>query len=414
MSAVPEIRFFERDILSSPFKFYATAFARHPMIKVAGQDVYCVFSDHLVREVIRRVEDFSSDFGSFTMGARAEDPQIKAITGQGWPFVKTLVIADPPVHTRFRKLVNAAFSKRRIDGLERSIRSIAERLLDRAPEGEAFDFVRDFAVPLPVEVISDLLGLRELDIDTVKRWSDAILERFGGRGLIDRERELQCAREILAFQRAMMAFIAKRRAGRESDLISDLASAKLEDERPLDDVEILSVLQQVMAAGNETTTIALTRGLLLLIAHPDQQQRARKDFGRIPAMVEEILRIESPAQSVWRITRGATTLGGVRLPAGTMVMARVGAANRDPEAFTDPERFDIDRKDVSNHIAFGRGIHTCLGNLLARKELVVGFQTIFSKLDNIRVAAGASTEFLPDLVHPSLPSLPIEFTRLRP
>ncbi len=412
MNAVPEIEFFNRETLASPFAFYAQAYDEHPIIKVAGEDVYCVFADRLVREVIRRTDDFSSDFGHFTVGARAEDPEIKAIAEQGWPFVKTLVISDPPIHTRFRKLVNAAFSKPRIDALEGHIRAIANRLLDAAVEGEPFDYVHQFAVPFPVEVISDLLGLRHLGVPTVKRWSDAIMERFGGRGIITHEHEVQCARDILAFQKEMARLIDERRDARGDDLISDLVHAQAEGEAPLDVVEILSVLQQVMSAGNETTTIALTRGLLLLIDNPDQNAKVRGDFSRIPAMVEEIVRIQSPAQSVWRITRHETTLDGVALPANTMIMARVGAANRDPRAFADPERFDIDREGLGNHVAFGRGVHTCLGNMLARRELAVGFETLFRKLDAVAVAPGASREFLPDLVHPHLPSLPITFTRI--
>jgi len=411
MNAVPEVEFFKPEILASPFDFYATAHGNHPMIKVAGEDVYCVFSDRLVREVIDRTDDFSSDFSHFTVGARAQDPEIKAIADEGWPFVKTLVVADPPVHTRFRKLVNAAFSKPRIDALESDIRAIAQRLLDNARPGEKFDFVTQFAVPLPVEVISDLLDLRHLGVDKVKRWSDAIMERFGGRGIISRQEEIQCARDILAFQKEMARLIEVRRKNRGQDLISDLVHAQAEGEEPLDVVEILSVLQQIMSAGNETTTIALTRGLLLLIDNPDQQAKVRADYGLIPKMVEEIVRIESPPQSVWRITRHDTVLDSVTIPAGTMVMARTGAANRDPEVFVDPDRFDIERSGLGKHLGFGRGIHTCLGNLLARRELAVGFELIFDTLDDIAVAEGASREFHPDLVHPHLKSLPITFTR---
>ena len=411
MNAVPEVDFFTPETLASPFEFYAKAHRDHPMIKVAGEDVYCVFSYRLVREVIRRTDDFSSDFGHFTVGTRANDPDIKAIADAGWPFVKTLVIADPPVHTRFRKLVNAAFSKPRIDALEDHIRSTAERLLAAARPGEPFDFVSDFAVPLPVEVISGLLGLEHLGVDLVKRWSDAIMERFGGRGLISREEELQCARNILAFQQEMARLIEERRSRRGEDLISDLVHARADDEAPLDVVEILSVLQQIMSAGNETTTIGLTRGLLLLIDNPDQQAMVRDDPARIPAMVEEIVRLESPAQSVWRITPHDTDLDGVILPARTMIMARVGAANRDPAKFPGPEKFDIGRKGLGDHLAFGRGIHTCLGNLLARRELAVGFSTVLDRLGDLAVAEGASRRFHPDLVHPHLKSLPITFSR---
>jgi cytochrome P450 len=413
MKIVPEVDFFQPETLASPFEFYEQAFHCHPMVKVSGHDVYCVFTDKLVKEVIDRIEDFSSDFGPFTMGARANDPEINAIIEAGWPFVKTLVISDPPEHTRYRKLVNKAFSKPRIDRLEASIRTIAERLLNQATQKARFDFVAEFAVPFPVEVICDLLGLRELGVETVKRWSDAILEQSGGRGLIDRERELHIAREILAFQRSMMDICNARRAHGKADLITDLVNARVEGERPLDDAELLSILKQIMAAGNETTTIALTRGLLLLIKNPDQQSLARQDYGRIPAMVEEIVRIESPPQSVWRVVAHDTVLDGAVIPKGAMVMARTGAANRDPAVHSNPGKFDIQRENAANHVAFGRGAHTCLGNMLARKELTVAFETIFETMDEIQVAEGSDLTYVADLVHPYLARLPITFSRKR-
>jgi len=407
MASAPEIDYVNPDVLSNPFEFYKEMQARSPVIKVKGQDLYCVFSAGLIKEILRDTARFSNQFGDFMVGRRKDDPEIKAISAQGWPFVDTLLTADAPVHTRFRKLVNMAFSKPRIDAMQSNIRAIVDRLLDAVVAQGHCDFVQDFAVPFPIEVISGEVGLTHVDKATVKRWTTAIADRLGG--MIDRDREIECAREVVDFQKTVMAIIRARRVAREDDLLSDLVDARIDGERPLDDVEVLSIVQQLMAAGNDTSTAAMIRGLLLLIRHPDQQAIARANPALLPNVVEEILRTESPGQSIFRITTEPVTLGGVEIPAHAMVMVVVGAANRDPEAFDRPEVFDVQRKNSHTHMAFGRGIHACIGSSLARRELLLAFRGIFARMDDIRIADGADATLTPHLVAPSLTSLPIVF-----
>lgn len=409
MNHVPTFDFFDAETLIAPFAFYAQAHRSHPVIKVEDRDWYCVFSSELVKEVIRRVEDFSSDFGDVTGGTRAEDPEIKAAAQGGHPTLNTLVTADAPLHTASRKLVNKAFSKPLIDAMEADIRAIAEALIDRAEPGKPFDLVNDFAIPFPIEVIRNMLGMQEADPVDMKRWSVAVLDRSGG--LIDRERELECARDIVDFQKTTMEIIARRRSRKQDDLISELVDGQMEGGRPITDLEVLAIIMQLMPAGNETSTVGITRGMALLIAHPDQQRLARADFGLIPNMIEEILRIEAPAQAIMRRTRHATVLGGVELPAGVMIWGGIGAANRDPAAFDDPDAFDIRRRGAADHLSFGRGIHSCLGNMLARKEMLVAFETIFTRWKNVRLAPGASLTITPHIANPGVGPLQIEFER---
>jgi cytochrome P450 len=407
MASAPEIDYVNPAILSNPFDFYQHMQAHSPVIKVKGQDLYCVFSSALIKEVLRDTANFSNQFGDFMTGRRKDDPEIKAITAKGWPFVETLLTADAPVHTRFRKLVNMAFSKPRIDAMEAHIRSISDRLLDQVVAAGHCDFVQDFAIPFPVEVISGQVGLAHIEMTTVKRWTTAIADRLGG--VIDRDREIECAKEIVDFQQTAMAIIQQRRITRADDLLSDLVEASVDGERPLDDVEILSILQQLMAAGNDTSTAALIRGLLLLVRNPEQQAIIRADPALLPNMVEEMLRTESPGQSIFRITTGPVTLGGVDIPANSMLMVVVGAANRDAEAFDRADAFDVRRSNPHTHLAFGRGIHACVGSSLARRELLLAFKGIFARMDDIRIADGADATLTPHLVAPTLTSLPIVF-----
>jgi cytochrome P450 len=402
-----QINFFAPDVLENPFDFYQAALAEQPVLKLPETNIYLVLGYDLINEACKRIDEFSNDFGAILSGQRAQDPDVKAILDQGWPQRDTMLTADPPAHTRYRKLVNLAFSMRRVDAMEADIRSIARGLLDRmAPKGAA-EFVHDFAVPLPVAVIAEQIGLTRDDAAMVKRWSDAFADRLGG--MISKERELACAREVVEFQKFMKGKLDERRARPVDDLLSDLVNARIEDERPLDDADLLSILQQLMVAGNETTTSTIAGGLLLLINNPGELAKVRADRSLIPNMVEEMLRLESPSAGLWRVVKRDAELGGVRIPAGSMLMVRFAAGNRDPGKYEAPDRFVADRTNARTQMAFGKGIHMCVGNMLARKELVVAFEEILDRLDDIALAPGADLSHVPNMLLRGLKQLDITF-----
>ncbi|WP_448586241.1 cytochrome P450 [Thermaurantiacus sp.] len=414
MSALPHP--FAPETLSNPAPFYAAVHAHAPVFPVEGMPVTYVAGYDALVDVLGRVEDFSNDFGTILSGKRNADPDVKAILDTGWPAVDTLLTADPPVHTRFRKLVNLAFSMKRVDAIEADIRAIAVRLLeamlDKAAGGRAVDFVAEFAVPLPVAVIASQIGMdATTDVATVKRWSDAFVDRLGQ--MIPKARELECAREVVEFQHHAKALIDARRARPTDDLLSDLVHASVDGEKPLDDAEIMSILQQLMVAGNETTTSTLAGGLLLLIENPAELLKVRADRSLIPNMVEEMLRLESPTSGLWRMVKRDTEVAGVPVRAGTMLMARFAAANRDPTRFPDPDRFDVTRPNARSHLAFGRGIHMCVGNMLSRKELVVAFQEILDRVGEMALAPGAVLEWKPNMLLRGLSALPVCLERAR-
>lgn len=395
------------ELLADPFAAYQQLIATAPVFPVPGANVTMVLSYRLVAEATGRVEDFSNDFQGLLSGLRSADPDVTAILEQGWPQVDTLLTADPPVHTRFRKLVNLAFSMKRVDALEDHIRDIVSRLIDGFAGRSACEFVREFAMPLPVQLITEQIGIDRTDFATVKRWSDAFADRLGG--MISKERELECAREVVAFQHAMKERIDERRAAPRDDLLSDLVNARIDDERPLDDAELLSILQQLMVAGNETTTSALAGGLVQLIRNPDQLAALQADPGLIPNAVEEMLRTESPTAGLWRLVARDTELGGVPLTKGTMLMLRFAAANRDPERFPEPDRFDVARANARSHLAFGRGIHMCVGNMLSRKEMTVAFQELILRLDGFEITDESALVYPPNMLLRGLAALPVRF-----
>lgn len=379
--------FFAPDVIEDPFPWYQQALAQGPMARAGGGAVRLVLSHKLVSEAAGRPEDFSSDFGAMMRGARGDDPEIAAIEADGWPQVDTMLTADPPVHTRFRKLVNLAFSMPRVNAMEDEIRAIVRDLLDGLQGRDTVELIHDFAVPLPVAVIAKQIGIDRSEVADVKRWSDAFTDRLGG--MASRERELECAHLIVEFQQRVKKLIDIRRAGEgPDDLLGAIVNATIEGERPLDDAEILSIVQQLMVAGNETTTSTIAGGLLLLIRNPDQEAKVRADRSLIQNMVEEMLRLLSPTAGLWRVTARDTALGDVQIGKGEMVMLRFAAANRDPEVFPEPDLFDVTRKNARSHLAFGRGIHMCVGNMLSRKELAVAFEELLDRYDSFSLPEG--------------------------
>ena len=209
----------------------------------------------------------------------------------------------------------------------------------------------------------------------------------------------------------MKVKIDARRLSKTDDLLSDLVNARIDGETPLDDAEILSIAQQIMVAGNETTTHSLAGGIVHLANHPDQADAVRADPKLLGNLVEEVLRLETPTAGMWRVATRDTTLGGVAIPKGAMMMLRYAAANRDPARYPDPDLFDVTRQNARSHLAFGRGIHMCVGNMLSRKEMTVAFGELLRRLDNIKIKDGVKLEVAPNILLRGLVSVPITFDR---
>lgn len=411
MNDIAASSFFDPQVIADPFDYYRAWLPKSPVVQLSD-GMFLVLSYDLCAQATGDVETFSNNFQGALSGAMAEDADVAAILAEGWPQVDTLLTADPPVHTRFRKLVNLAFSMKRVAAIEEDMRGVVIDLIAKMAEKGEADFVRDFGIPLPVAMIASQIGMSGDDLAKVKRWSDAFVDRLGH--MIPKERELECAREVVEFQHFVKAKIDERRANPTEDLLSDLVHAEVDGERPLEDAEILSIMQQLMVAGNETTTSALAGGLLRLIENPDQMRKAvdavdAGDERTIINLVEEVLRFESPTAGMWRMVRQDTELGGVAIPKGAMVQLRYAAANRDPAKYPDPDRFDIERANARTHLAFGRGIHMCVGNMLSRKEMAVAFTELLRRLTDFRLADGYVPSWPPNMLLRGLTTLPIRF-----
>lgn len=387
MKPLAAFSFFDPAVAESPFEFYAALRREAPVHLVPGLGFYLVSRHALVCEALRDPARFSSRFAA-AMQARVGGmrPELAAIWAEGWPPADTLLTNDPPSHGRFRALVTKAFSARRVRSMEHAIRALAGELVDGLLRDGTVELVERFAVPLPLTVIADQLGVPRADLPRFKKWSDDSVAPLGQ--MISPEREIECARSVVEFQHYFAAIAAARRAEPRDDLISDLVHAKVEGERPLDTGELLSVLQQLLVAGNETTTNLIAAAVQLLVEHPESMQMLRERPERIPNAVEEVLRLESPVQGMWRVASEATSLGGVEIPKGAFVMLRYAAANRDEDVFPDPDRFDVLRANAREHLAFGMGIHFCVGAALARAEASAALATLLARTRAIRFAPG--------------------------
>lgn len=413
-NAVSEKSLFEPTTLVDPFDFYEEQRSKSPVFLDKATGTYVVLDYDLITEAVGRLDDFSNQFDVRLSGGQDEseiekDEEMQAIVSQGWPAVSTLLTADQPRHTSFRKLVNSAFAMPKVNKLEDSIRAMANQLIDGFIDKGECEFVSEYAIPMPVKTIAGQLGLDRADADTIKRWTNAFVDRLSG--MMTRERQLAAEREVLDFQLTLKANMDDRRKESRDDILSDLVNAKLDGERPLDDAESLSIVQQLMVAGNETTTAALAEGLRLFAANPEEYKKIQADPSLIPNAVEEVLRMSSGSSGIWRVMHKDAELGGVMLPKGAMVMLRYHAANRDPKQFENPNSFQIERKNVRTHLAFGKGIHMCVGNMLSRKEMAVSFQQFAERIDNLSLATDAELVYPPNMMLRGLSALPLEFSK---
>ena len=314
---------------------------------------------------------------------------------------------DPPDHTRLRSLVSKAFTPRVVEGLRPRIQQIVDGLLRRALEKGSMDLIEEFAYPIPVNVICEMLGVPVEDHERFKGWS---LDIARGLDSILLPRDSEVPKRSVASRTALAEYfrelIAKRRASPRSDLLSALIAAEEAGDK-LSENELLATCILLLIAGHETTVNLIGNGTLALLRHPDQLRRLRENPALIGTAVEELLRFDGPVQRTARIPSEDVVIDGHTIAKGEMVMPFIGAADRDPAQFPDPDRLDIGRTD-NRHIAFGWGIHFCLGAPLARVEGQLAINTLVQRLPSLALATDAP-EFRESLTLRGLKSLPVTF-----
>jgi cytochrome P450 len=352
------------EVLECPYPFFERVRNEAPVHQTPlGFWLVSRYDD--VMAVVRDTERFSSNMrNSFT--APAPSDELRAIQAEAYPSVNTLLTNDPPSHTQFRALVNKAFTPKRVAQLEGEIRQITNDLIDRWVDGGRVELVSEFAVGLPLTVIADALGVDRADMPAFKRWSDDSVAPLSG--MLSPERQLECARSRVEMQR----YMAERCRERETD-------PRERAGEQLSMPELLNVIEQLLVAGNETTTKLIAAGMLALLEHPAQMTAVRADRSLIPNLVEEALRYESPVQMLPRVAKVDVEVGGVAVPAGSILMMMYGCANRDDAKYPGAAAFDVTRDNARTHLAFGQGPHFCPGAALARSEARIAFELLFDR-----------------------------------
>jgi cytochrome P450 len=313
-----------------------------------------------------------------------------------------MLVKDGGDHTRLRGLVNKAFTPRMVEALRPRIRDVASELLDDLEGRDEFDLLTEFAAPFPIIVIAELLGIPAEDREDLRRWSDHMATFLDGS---IRDAHLPsagaAAHELASYLEGI--FEERRREPRD-DLISGLVSAHEADDALSDD-ELLATVALVLGAGHETTTNLIGNGVLALLRHPDQAELLRREPDLIEPAVEELLRYDSPVQNTSRTPRECVVVGGQEIPAGIEVNLFLGSANRDPAEFADPDVLDITRQD-NRHLAFGHGVHFCLGASLARIEGQLAIGALLDRFPTMKLSK-ETLEYRPGLVLRGLQRLPI-------
>ncbi|GLX69377.1 putative cytochrome P450 YjiB [Paenibacillus glycanilyticus] len=289
------------------------------------------------------------------------------------PIEGSILRRDPPKHKRMRSLIAKAFSAKAIEAMEPRIRKIAVEMLDRAAAARSIEVVSDFASPLPVIVIAEMLGIPPEDRELFKRWSDDLVG-------IDYSRYLQCQMEMRDYFRVQ---IKERREQPQDDLITALVQSCMEDDNGLSELEVIGMCILLLVAGNETTTNLISSMIMCLESSPDTFNELRLNRALIPGTVEETLRFCSPVQFMERRVKADMNWNGHLMKEGQRVYTFIGAANHDENVFADPGKFDI-RRSPNPHLAFGQGIHFCLGAMLARLEARVALDVIVDRIERLQ------------------------------
>lgn len=354
-----------------------------PVVKAEAVGLWVLTRHADVVFALKRPDLFSSGRDA-ALVRRFQDPRLEQ--SMNLLSDNSIVAVDPPEHTRLRKLINSAFTPRAIQRLESRIRTIASELIDDILDNREFDLIEALAIPLPVIVIAEMLGVDPARQADFKRWSDDLLAGSTLEEPLDDaeiERVLASRSECVDYFHELIDL--RRRAPCE-DLLSDLVRAEV-DHQILSPDEVVTMAVILMIAGNETTTNLIGAAMLEILEHPEQLRWLRADLSLIPNFLEEVLRFRSPVPMLVRIATQDVSVCGVTIPKGEAVALMIDSANRDPARVRDPERFDITRDDPT-HLSFGYGIHFCVGAPLSRLEAKIAFEEMFRRFPSVSRVPG--------------------------
>ncbi|MBH77381.1 MAG: cytochrome P450 [Dehalococcoidia bacterium] len=390
--ALTDFNLMDPQTLECPYPFYEALHEEAPVHLIPEMGIAVVSTFELLSEVVHDPKTYSSGLATGPVdlpGAfdEDEDPELtelrKKAARSGVP---TLLAADPPFHARYRSLVNKALSARRVAGMENYVREIVTDLIDGFINNGKVDFTKEFADELPMSVVADQIGVPRSGLKEFKKRADLAIGGIERQVTPEEERNVLQAK--LEFQEWLLERAEERRENPKDDILTTLATAELETDdepRPLNDDEILSIIEQLQVAGKETTAHLIGSAMLLFIQNPDQLTKVQRDPSLIGNMIEEALRTETPVRALFRTTTREVTLGGVPLPKGTVLMLIYAAANRDECEFANAGDFEVERENARSHLAFSAGPHYCVGAALARLEIRVAFEEVLKRMKHFRL-----------------------------
>ena len=393
------------DQVEDPYSFYARARASEPVF----------FSPRFQMWFVTRYDDVRaalSDPGTFSSRGAIPDyselgPEVQAAL-EGYRQPRSMINMDPPDHTRLRRLARQAFTPRTVATMREAVQDVATGIVEGFSRRGHADLIPQFAYPLPLAVIFRLLGVPGEDIPACQRWTAQLKELNFGRSKLPVARLVECARGVLAYQRYVERLVAGWAPHERESLISSMVLARDEEGGPsLTVQETADQVQAFIIGGHETLASALGNTLYLLLAEPERWQRVCREPASREAAIEEALRIDTAVTGMIRVTTRAVRLGGVALPAQARLFLLFGSANWDEARFPDPAEYRLERTGQPLHVAFGHGIHYCVGAPLARLELSVAIDVLTAGLPGLRLSAGEQVKHVPDLLFRSLAQLPV-------
>ncbi|HZP57637.1 MAG TPA: cytochrome P450 [Dehalococcoidia bacterium] len=356
-------------VAENPYPFFAMLRESAPVVQLGALGLWAVARYDDVVRVLRDHETFSSEVSAEAMA--------------GGEVLPSMIFNDPPMHTRLRGLISKAFTPRMVELQRESIERRCRELVDAMCAAERSDVVAALAYPLPVMVIANMLGVQDGDLATFKRWSDAIIENLPSTLLMG-DADLMADINV-EFDDYFRARLDKLRREPEDNLLSGLVHAETEDGR-LSESDLLVICRLLLVAGNETTTGLIVNSFRVFSEFPQVLTRLRAEPALIPSMIEETLRYYAPFAATFRRTKRAVEVAGTTIPANQRVLVLLASANRDAAQFDRPDEFVIDR-DPNRHVAFGMGIHYCLGAPLARLEAQIALQTLVPRVTRVTLEA---------------------------
>lgn len=370
---------------NDPYPIYAELQQTAPIHWSNSWQAWVITRYDDVMECLRNPQKYSSAgrqmrlLEQLTVGEQAQLQSLKEHYMQGG-----IINVDPPTHTCLRKLIQKAFTPRAVNRLRENIQILVDELLDTAIELGKIDLIHDFAFTLPAVVIARMLGASAEDRDLFKGWSEQI-NAFLGTGRAQVDLALRSQSSLEEMKSYLSRLLIERQREPQDDLLSHLAHVEDEGDT-LSDEELLATGVTLLIAGHETTTNLIGNGLLSLLRHPEQLQMLRNNLSLMPAAIEEMLRYDGPAHSLKRVTTEEVHMGKAIIPAGDLVYLVLGSANRDPAHFKNPHQFNIQRSSEElRHIAFGYGIHFCVGAPLARLEAEIAFTSLIQRVKHIQL-----------------------------